>query len=85
MGLISFKIILRTSWVLVVLAILDYVYQRWEHEKGLKMSRQEIKDEFRQTEGDPADKGEDKADSEGNGQEKNDGQGAEGRCCDHKP
>jgi flagellar biosynthetic protein FlhB len=53
MGEISFKIILRTSWVLVVLAILDYVYQRWEHEKGLKMSRQEIKDEFRQTEGDP--------------------------------
>ena len=53
MGVISFKIILRTSWVLVVLAVLDYVYQRWEHEKGLKMSRQEIKDEFRQTEGDP--------------------------------
>ncbi len=53
MGLISFKIILRTSWVLVVLAIMDYVYQRWEHERGLKMSRQEIKDEFRQTEGDP--------------------------------
>jgi flagellar biosynthetic protein FlhB len=53
MGEISFKIILRTSWVLVVLAILDYVYQRWEFEKGLKMSRQEIKDEFRQTEGDP--------------------------------
>ena len=53
MGEISFKIILRTSWVLVVLAILDYVYQRWDFEKGLKMSRQEIKDEFRQTEGDP--------------------------------
>ena len=53
MGEISFKIILRTSWVLLVLAVLDYVYQRWEYEKGLKMSRQEIKDEFRQTEGDP--------------------------------
>jgi flagellar biosynthetic protein FlhB len=52
-GEISFRIILRTSWVLVVLAVLDYAYQRWEHEKGLKMSRQEIKDEFRQTEGDP--------------------------------
>jgi flagellar biosynthetic protein FlhB len=53
MGEVSFKIILRTCWVLVVLAVLDYVYQRWEYEKGLKMSRQEIKDEFRQTEGDP--------------------------------
>jgi flagellar biosynthetic protein FlhB len=53
MGEISFTIILRTSWVLIVLAILDYVYQRWEYEKGLKMSRQEIKDEYRQTDGDP--------------------------------
>jgi len=53
MAEISFKIILRTSWVLIVLAILDYVYQRWEYERGLKMSRQEVKDEFKQTEGDP--------------------------------
>ncbi|HVO65615.1 MAG TPA: flagellar biosynthesis protein FlhB [Syntrophales bacterium] len=53
MGEISFKIILRTSWVLIVLAVLDYVYQRWEYEKGLRMSRQEIKDEYKQTEGDP--------------------------------
>lgn len=53
MAEVSFKIILRTSWVLIVLAILDYIYQRWEHEKGLKMSRQEIKDEYKQTDGDP--------------------------------
>lgn len=53
MAEVSFKIILRTSWVLIVLAILDYAYQRWEHEKGLKMSRQEIKDEYKQTDGDP--------------------------------
>jgi flagellar biosynthetic protein FlhB len=53
MGTVSFTIILRTSWVLIVLAILDYVYQRWEYEKGLKMSRQEIKDEYKQTDGDP--------------------------------
>ncbi|NTW15966.1 MAG: flagellar biosynthesis protein FlhB [Syntrophaceae bacterium] len=53
MGKVSFTIILRTSWVLIILAILDYVYQRWEYEKGLKMSRQEIKDEYKQTDGDP--------------------------------
>ncbi len=52
-GRISFNIILRTSWVLIVLAVLDYAYQRWEHEKGLKMSKQEIKDEYKQTDGDP--------------------------------
>ncbi len=48
-----FRIMLRTSWVLLVLAILDYAYQRWEFEKGLKMTKQEVKDEHKQSEGDP--------------------------------
>jgi len=48
-----FRIMLRSSWVLLALAILDYAYQRWEHEKNLKMTRQEVKEEFKQTEGDP--------------------------------
>ncbi len=50
---VSFKVILRVALVLLVLAILDYVYQRFEHEKGLKMSKQEIKEEHKQSEGDP--------------------------------
>ena len=54
LGKITFKILLTTCWVLILLAILDYVYQRWEHEKGLRMSRQEIKEEFKNSEGDPA-------------------------------
>lgn len=57
MGRISFKILITTCWVLVLLAILDYLYQRWEYEKGLRMSRQEIKDEFKNMEGNPAIKG----------------------------
>ena len=52
-GKVSFKILITTCWVLIVLAILDYAYQRWEFEKGIRMSKQEVKDEFRQTEGDP--------------------------------
>jgi flagellar biosynthetic protein FlhB len=52
-GKIMFRIVITTSWVLIVLAIFDYLYQRWEFEKGLKMSKQEVKDEFKQTEGDP--------------------------------
>jgi flagellar biosynthetic protein FlhB len=52
-GRISFKILITTCWILIVLAILDYLYQRWEFEKGIRMSRQEVKDEFKQTEGDP--------------------------------
>jgi len=35
------------------LAVLDFMYQRWQHEKDLKMTKQEVKDEQRQTYGDP--------------------------------
>jgi flagellar biosynthetic protein FlhB len=52
-GKVMFRIVVTTAWVLIVLAILDYLYQRWEFEKGLKMTKQEVKDEFKQTEGDP--------------------------------
>jgi flagellar biosynthesis protein FlhB len=52
-GRICFKIILATTIILVILAILDYIYQRWEYEKSLRMTKQEIKDEYKNTEGDP--------------------------------
>jgi len=52
-GLVSFDIFLKTALVMVLLAGLDYVYQRWSYEKGLRMSKQEIKDEGKQAEGDP--------------------------------
>jgi flagellar biosynthesis protein FlhB len=52
-GKLSFKIVFRVCLVLIILAILDYIYQKWEFEKNLKMSKQEIKDEFKQTEGNP--------------------------------
>ena len=57
MGEVSFKIMCSTCFVLVILAVLDYGYQKWEHEKSLKMSLKEIKEENRQTEGDPLIKG----------------------------
>lgn len=38
---------------LVAVAALDYAYQRYEYERNLRMSLQEVKDEHRQTEGDP--------------------------------
>jgi flagellar biosynthetic protein FlhB len=52
-GDITFKIIFRTCWILLFLAGLDYLYQRWEFEKSLRMTRQEVKDEHKQSEGDP--------------------------------
>mgnify|MGYP003385912749 CR=1 FL=1 len=38
---------------LLLLAAVDLVYQRWSHYKQMRMSKQEIKDEYKQTEGDP--------------------------------
>jgi len=52
-GSICFKILMYVTVVLVFLAILDYAYQRWEFEKSIRMTKQEIKDEYKNTEGDP--------------------------------
>jgi flagellar biosynthetic protein FlhB len=38
---------------MLVLALADLAYQRWQHEKDLKMSKEEIRQEMKQTEGDP--------------------------------
>lgn len=43
--------------VFLALAMADMFYQRWEYIKGLKMTKQEVKDEYKQTEGDPQIKG----------------------------
>ncbi|MFH0926177.1 MAG: flagellar biosynthesis protein FlhB [bacterium] len=50
---VSSRLFFNTAIVLIFLAILDYGYQRWEFEESLKMSKQELKDEFKQTEGNP--------------------------------
>ena len=38
---------------LLVIAVLDYFYQRYEHITSLRMTKQEVKDEYKQTEGSP--------------------------------
>lgn len=43
--------------IVTVIAVIDFLYQRFEHMKQMRMSHQEIKDEFKQTEGDPMVKG----------------------------
>lgn len=50
---LSFKVGIRVVLVLMAIAILDFFYQRYAFERSIRMSRQEIKDEYRQTEGDP--------------------------------
>ena len=47
------RLILFVAVLLFLLSIADYVYQRYEYEKSLRMSKQDIKDEHKQQEGDP--------------------------------
>jgi len=49
----AYQIGLRAGGALIIIAILDYGYQWWEHESKLKMTKQEVKEEYKQTEGDP--------------------------------
>lgn len=49
----SIAILWKSSLALLILAILDFIYQKWEFEKNLKMTKQEVKEEYKQTEGDP--------------------------------
>jgi flagellar biosynthetic protein FlhB len=50
---VSFEIGFYVCLSLILLAVLDFAYQRWQHEKNLRMTKQEVKDERKQTEGDP--------------------------------
>lgn len=43
----------RCGLVMLALAFADYAYSWYKHEKSLKMSKQEIRDEFKESEGDP--------------------------------
>ncbi len=51
------KIGVSTSVVYAVLGAADFLYQKYDHEKKMKMSLQEIKDEYKKSEGDPKVKG----------------------------
>ncbi|RJP81636.1 MAG: flagellar biosynthesis protein FlhB [Candidatus Zixiibacteriota bacterium] len=47
------KVGYRTILALVILGLIDLIYQRWDHLQSMKMTKQEVKDEHRQAEGDP--------------------------------
>ncbi len=53
MGRLALLLALKIGGVVLVIAVLDYLFQRYEFEKSIKMSRQELKQEFKDTEGDP--------------------------------
>lgn len=50
---LTLKLLAGVISVLTVLALLDFIYQKFEHRKKLRMTKQEVKDEHKQMEGDP--------------------------------
>ncbi len=53
LGNLLFELAWKTAVAFIIIAILDFIYQWYDYEKNLRMSHQEIKEEFKQTEGDP--------------------------------
>lgn len=51
---ITFSTALWVAGALLILAILDYGFQRWKHEQDLRMTHQEIREEMKNQQGDPA-------------------------------
>lgn len=52
-GTIAFRLALEIAALMVGLAVADAVWQRFDFERGIRMSKQDIKDEHKQQEGDP--------------------------------
>lgn len=52
-GSVSFKIFFRTILVLAVLAVIDYAFQKYDHEQSIKMTKEEVKKEQKEAEGYP--------------------------------
>lgn len=54
---ILYRVATKVCMLLLIIAILDFYYQRYQHRKSLRMSKREIKDEMKQQEGNPQIKG----------------------------
>jgi len=58
---VIFELTFKVALALLVMAIADFAYQKYEYQKKLKMTKTEVKDETKQSEGDPKVKGKIKA------------------------
>lgn len=56
-GEMIFSLFKKVAIAFAFLAAFDYMYQRWEYEKNLRMTKQEVKEEYKAIEGDPQVKG----------------------------
>lgn len=56
-GSIVINMGLRISLVFMIIAFVDLIYERWKFKEDIKMTKQEVKDEYKNAEGDPQIKG----------------------------
>lgn len=49
----AIDIAIKICVIMVVIGVLDYGYQWWQYEKDLKMTKQEVKEEYKEMEGNP--------------------------------
>lgn len=56
-GHVAFKIVTHTCGIMIVIAVLDMAYVKWRYIENLKMTKQEVKDESKDMEGNPQIKG----------------------------
>ena len=56
-GTVIMKIVQNCLYLFLAIAVVDYGYQYYEYEKNIRMTKQEIKEEYKQMEGDPQVKG----------------------------
>jgi len=52
-AIMLFKLALKIIVFLLIIGIIDFIWQKFKHEKSMKMTKEEIKDEVKQVEGDP--------------------------------
>ncbi|MBN1593859.1 MAG: flagellar biosynthesis protein FlhB [Candidatus Coatesbacteria bacterium] len=50
---LAFILLFRVFIFLMILALFDFFYRKYEYKKNLRMSKQEVRDEFKEVEGDP--------------------------------
>ena len=53
LGNVAFLVLAKTCGIMIVLAAIDFMFSRFEMEQKMKMTKQEVKEEFKETEGDP--------------------------------
>jgi flagellar biosynthetic protein FlhB len=56
-GQLVMSLVTTSAAIFAAIAALDYFYQWWDYERNIRMTKQEIKEEYKETEGDPQIKG----------------------------